>query len=178
MNFIEWLMLAPDGDASSPQQIGANITQYITLAVAVIAAVGAFVSKKAKTPADELARADFAYRKIEERLTEVDKDRTYLNEVVAALREQLRKADDDANESMEEKRKLRALVDLGEERIRQLMEENAALQKRIDNITAKVKAGEPITLQDVYGNVSAITPPLADDLGDLEFTVIPDKKEA
>lgn len=162
----------------SPQQVGLNITNYVTLAVAILALIGTFVTKKAKTPADELARADFAYKKIEERLTEVDKDRSYLNEVVSALREQLAKADDDANESMEEKRKLRLLVAAGDARIDELMRENKALQDRIDAITTKVKNGQPITLADIYGNVSTMTPALGNDLGDLEFTVIPEKKEA
>lgn len=139
--------------AASPQQAGLDITSYITLAVAVIALVSTFIQKKAKSPADELAKADFAYTKIKERLEEVDKDRSYLQSVVDALRERTRQLDKDANSDMAEKSKLRDLVETGEERIRGLQTENRTLQARLEMIAQKVRDDEPITLEDVYGKV-------------------------
>lgn len=174
MSYI-WETLVPLGE--SPQQIGINITSYVTLAVAVITLIGTFVSKKTRTPADELAKADFAYTKIRERLTEVDADRSYLSSVVDALRSQLQKADDDASLDMEEKRKLRALVTAGDFRIQELTRQNGELHDRLTAIAEKVRMGQHITLVDVYGNVSTITPAMGNDLGDLELTVVP-KKEA
>lgn len=162
----------------SPQQIGFNITSYITLAVALVAAIGTFVSKKAKTPADELAKADFAYTKIKERLDEVDKDRKYLQSVVDALRVQISKSDDDANMSMLEKRKLRELVDLGDKRIAELLQQNRDLNDRLSDIADKVRNGVPITLNDVYGDVDPLDNGTKNDLGDLELTVIPERKKS
>lgn len=141
---------------NTPQQAGLNLTAYVTLAVAVIALVSNFIQRKVKTPADELARADFAYRKIQERLEEVNKDRTYLQEVVDSLRLQLRKADTEAGSDMDEKNQLRNLVEQGELKIRTLTSENAELNNRLHSIADKVRNGEPITLSDVYGNVTEI----------------------
>lgn len=145
-----------ESNAATPQQTGLDITSYLTLAVALIALVSTFVQKKAKSPADELAKADFAYTKIKERLEEVDKDRAYLQSVVDALRERMRKVDIEAGVDMEERRQLRDLVDQGEERIRTLVGENRELQGRLENIAQKVKEDRPITLEDVYGNVTPI----------------------
>lgn len=152
-------LLAASLDASqaaSPQQTGLDITSYVTLAVAVIALVSTFITKKTKSPADELAKADFAYTKIKERLEEVDKDRGYLQSVVDALREQLRKADSDAGSDMAEKATLRDLVEQGEGRIRDLMRENRILEARLSSIAQKVRDDKPITLEDVYGKVTPI----------------------
>lgn len=154
--------------AASPQQAGLDITSYITLAVAVIALVSTFIQKKAKSPADELAKADFAYTKIKERLEEVDKDRSYLQSVVDALRERTRQLDKDANSDMAEKSKLRDLVETGEERIRGLQTENRTLQARLEMIAQKVRDDEPITLEDVYGKVPMT---VADLDADTERTV-------
>lgn len=145
-----------DPSAATPQQAGLDITSYITLAVAVIALISTFITKKTKSPADELAKADFAYTKIKERLEEVDKDRAYLQSVVDALRERMRKVDIEAGVDMEERRNLRELVEQGEDRIRTLLGENKLLQYRLENIAQKVKEDRPITLEDVYGNVDPI----------------------
>jgi len=146
-----------ESQAASPQQTGLDITSYITLAVAVIALISTFITKKTKSPADELAKADFAYTKIKERLEEVDADRSYLQSVVDALREQLRTFDKDATTDMKEKSNLRDLVEQGEERIRSLLSENRILEARLELIAQKVRDDEPITLEDVYGKVPTMT---------------------
>jgi hypothetical protein len=155
----------------TPQNLWLNITSYTSIVVALIALVGTFVSRKIKSPADELARADFAYKKISERLDEVNKDRTYLQSVIDTLRSQLTKMDTDATLSLEDKRKLRALVEEGEERIRQLVDENQVLNDRLSAIGKKVSLNQPITLADVYGFDDEIihTPSIAE----IEVTVSP-----
>lgn len=155
-------------DPESPQNIGLQLTQYASIIVALIALLGTFLSRKVKSPADELARADFAYKKIKERLDEVDSDRSYLQSVVDTLRVQLTKMDADAMLSMEDKRQLRKLVDEGERRIGQLQDENAVLQERLRNIAEKVRQNVPITLSDVYGRDAEVHTPTIEEI---ELTV-------
>lgn len=143
---------APD----SLQQTGLDITSYVTLLVAIIALVSSVITKKAKSPADELAKADFAYTQIKERLEEVNKDRAYLQSVVDALRLRARQTDKDATADMLEKQTLRELAEQGEDRIRKLERENTMLNQRLERIAEKVKNDEPITLGDVYGNVTPL----------------------
>jgi septal ring factor EnvC (AmiA/AmiB activator) len=124
----------------------------------VLALIGTVASRKVRTPADELARADFAYKKIAERLEEVNKDRAYLQSVIDMLRTQLTKLDIDAIISLEDKRKLRNLIDEGELRIQRLIEENGELHTRLSSIAEKVRNGKVITLYDVYGSSTADVP--------------------
>lgn len=152
----------------TPQNIGINIASYASIIVALIALIGTFVTRKVKSPADELARADFAYKKISERLDEVNKDRDYLQSVINALRDQLTKLDTDAGNSLEDRRKLRALVTEGELRIEQLIEENHILHDRLNAIAEKVRLGEAITLSDVYGIDTDVHTPTMEEI---EITV-------
>jgi len=155
---------------ATPQNIALNLTSYVSIIVAFIALVGTFISRKVKSPADELARADFAYKKISERLDEVNSDRKYLQSVIDTLRTQLTKFDTDATLSMEDRRILRKLVVDGEERVEQLAEENRILQDRLRDIAEKVRLGQQITLSDVYG-IDNDTPTPA--LEDIELTALP-----
>lgn len=169
------LLLAVMFTAATPpdtaQQFGLNIAQYASIIVAFIALAGTFISRKIKSPADELARADFAFKKITERLDEVNKDRAYLQSVIDTLRAQLTKFDNDASISMDDRRKLRLLVTEGEDRIRELVEENEILQERLTGIADKVRRGQPITLSDVYGeDDTALHTPGIDEM---ELTVSP-----
>lgn len=166
VNVVRLAAEAPD----TTQNLALNITSYASIIVALIALIGTFVSRKVKSPADELARADFAYKKISERLDEVNKDRAYLQSVIDTLRTQLAKFDTDASVSMEDKRALRNLVLEGEERIISLQEENRVLQERLSNIAEKVRRGQPITLSDVYGIDEDVHTPT---LEDIELTVSP-----
>ena len=167
---IRFDLVAAASNPDTPQNIALNFTSYVSIIVALIALVGTFVSRKMKSPADELARADFAYKKIAERLEEVNSDRKYLQSVIDTLRTQLDKFDKDATISMEDRRKLRNLVNEGEERIEQLGEENRVLQERLDNIAEKVRLGQPITLSDVYGIDNDIHTPT---LEEIELTTPP-----
>lgn len=148
----------------TPQNFALNLTSYVSIVVALIALVGTFVSRKVKSPADELARADFAYKKISERLEEVNNDRKYLQSVIDTLRSQLTKFDTDAALSMEDRRKLRLLVKQGEDRIEQLFEENKVLQDRLGNIAEKVRLGQLITLADVYGIDNDVHTPTLEEI--------------
>lgn len=156
--------------ADTTQNSWLNITSYVSIVVALIALVGTFVSRKVKSPADELARADFAYKKINERLEEVNKDRVYLQSVIDTLREQLRKLDQEAGISIDDKRNLRRLVTEGERRIEELSEQRDALQDRLDKIADKIRLGQVITLADVYGDDLDIRTPT---LEEIELTVPP-----
>lgn len=157
-------------DPDNPQNIALNISSYVSIIVALIALIGTFISRKIKSPADELARADFAYKKIAERLEEVNNDRKYLQSVIDTLRDQLTKFDKDATISMEDRRKLRNLVNEGEHRIEQLGDENRILQDRLGNIAEKVRIGLPITLSDVYGIDNDLHTPT---LEEIELTTPP-----
>lgn len=154
----------------TPQNLALTLTSYASIIVALIALLGTFISRKLKSPADELARADFAYKKISERLEEVNNDRKYLQSVIDTLRNQLTKFDSDATVSMEDRRKLRKLVGEGEERIEQLGDENRVLQDRLGNIAEKVRIGQEITLSDVYGIDNDVHTPT---LEEIELTTPP-----
>lgn len=154
----------------TPQNIALNITSYASIIVALIALIGTFISRKVKSPADELARADFAYKKISDRLEEVNKDRTYLQSVIDTLRSQLAKLDADASLSMEDRRKLRNLVSEGELRVEALIDENRILQERLSAIAEKVRLGQVITLSDVYGFDEDVHTPT---LEEIELTTPP-----
>ena len=156
--------------SATPQNIGLSITSYASIVVALIALIGTFVSRKVKSPADELARADFAYKKIAERLDEVNNDRSYLQSVIDTLRTQLTKLDLDAGLSIEDRRKLRSLVNEGEHRIEQLFDENRILQERLERVATKVRLGHAITLFDVYGATGQLTTP---NFEDIELTIPP-----
>lgn len=156
--------------SETPQNTALNISSYVGIVIALIALVGTFVSRKIKSPADELARADFAYKKISERLEEVNNDRKYLQSVIDTLRTQMTKLDDDATADMEDRRKLRKLVVEGERRIGQLCDENHILQDRLHAIGDKVRLGMVITLADIYGVDNDIPTPTIEDI---ELTVPP-----
>ena len=177
MTFLLGMMLSPyvvndllAQAPSTPQNFALNITSYVSIIVALIALIGTFISRKVKSPADELARADFAYKKISDRLEEVNNDRKYLQSVIDTLRTQLTKFDNDATISMEDRRVLRKLVMDGEERVEQLVEENRVLQDRLRDIAEKVRLGHQITLADVYGvDMDVHTPTLEE----IELTTPP-----
>ena len=170
LTFATFSVVSMTVDPESPQNIALNISSYVSIIVALIALIGTFISRKIKSPADELARADFAYKKIAERLEEVNNDRKYLQSVIDTLRDQLTKFDKDATISMDDRRKLRNLVGEGEHRIEQLGEENRILQDRLGNIAEKVRIGVPITLSDVYGIDNDIRTPT---LEEIELTTPP-----
>ncbi len=161
----------------TPQTTLLVFGQIVTVVVAIIALVGNIGARKVKTPADDLARAEFAYTKIKERLAEVDGDRKFLSETNEALREALQRADNEATATIEEKRNLRRLIEQGDQRIAELESANRVLNARLENIAEKVRTHQPITLTDVYGgsNVVDITTGSLEvtdhlGLGDVEMT--------
>ena len=164
------LLAATDPGVSeyfSPVQVASYIGQFVTLLVAVFALIQVAVSKKIKTPADNQAERDFAYRLIKERLDEANKDREVLTNTVTYLRDDARKRDIQDSEDYEREQQRTELIRSLNHRITELDNKVNELQHRLGHIGAKVRKGESITLSDVYGSEYN---DLDDGLGDIELT--------
>lgn len=157
-------------DYFSPVQVGSYIGQFVTLLVAVFALIQVAVSKKIKTPADNQAERDFAYRLIKERLDEANNDREVLTKTVNYLREDARKRDMQDTEDYQREQERTDLIRSLNTRITELDSKVNELQHRLGHIGSKVRNGEAITLSDVYGKEYD---DLDDGLGDVELTQVP-----
>lgn len=164
------MITEPAGDFFSPQQIGLYIGQAVTLILAIFAFIQVVAAKKIRTPADNQAREDFAYRVLKERLDEANADRAVLTDTVNYLREDARKRDVQDNEDFEREQQRVDLVRSLNTRISDLSRQVQELEQRQDAIADKVRRNFPITLADIYGTgVSNI----AEGLGDVEMTQVP-----
>lgn len=125
----------------------------------------AIVNKRLRTPADKLASEDFAYKVIKERLEEANADRKVLTDTVNYLRDDARKRDQtDAQDFEREQEREKLIRDLNR-RIGQLEMAIQKYESRLERLATKVKAGEPITLRDIYDTDMNST------VGDLEDTI-------
>ena len=124
--------------------------------------VQSVVSKRVRSPADKLAGEEFAYRVLKERLDEANADRKVLSETVDYLREDARKRDAvDAEDFDREQKRIQLVRDLNR-RIGELENHIRAYENRLSMLAEKVRAGNPITVSDIYD----IPDPLPEDLED------------
>lgn len=145
----------------SPIELTQAIGQVLTFLASGVAIVVALVNKKARTPADDQARAEFGYRVLQERYNESVADRKVLSETVDYLREQGR-------QDFEREQKKEELIRSLNRRITELTQQIDDYESRMSRLAHKVRNHEPITLSDIYGE-----PPEEDPLGELERTIIP-----
>ena len=128
----------------------------------ILTIVQAVLTKRLRSPADRLAGEDFAYRVLKERLDEANADRKVLSETVDYLREDARKRDAvDAEDFDREQKRIQLVRDLNC-RIGELETHIRAYENRLSMLAEKVRAGNPITLSDIYD----IPDPLPEDLED------------
>ena len=151
----------------SPQQIGLYIGQLVTILVAGFALVQVIVAKKIRTPADNQAREDFAYKVLKERLEEANADRAVLTETVNYLREDARKRDIQDSEDFSREQQRTDLIRSLNRRISDLNQQIQDYQHRQDAIAHKVRNNHAVTLADIYGSEFN---EVSDGLGDVELT--------
>ena len=145
----------------NPIELSQTIGQALTFLTAAIAIIVALVNKKARTPADDQARAEYGYRVLKERYDESVADRKVLSDTVDYLREQGR-------QDFDREQKKEDLIRSLNRRITELTRQIDEFEARIARLADKVRNGQPITLTDIYGN-----PPDDDPLDELERTVAP-----
>lgn len=147
----------------TPQQIASYITQAVTLFGTIAAIIIAIVPKKIRTPSDNQAREDFAYKLLKDRYDELVAQVASLQEIEKYLRDQGRQ-DFDREQKKEE------LIRSLNEEVERLKRKISELTRRQDSIAYKVRHGMVITLIDVYGEEIAGAAIPAEGLGDLEMT--------
>lgn len=98
-----------------------------------------------KKPSDRQAEVEFAVELLREQITKAERDAERWLEVERFLRGELDKADAD-------KQKLRELLGKANAQIEELLIERQELQKRLTRLAEKVGRGEDITLEDIAGH--------------------------
>lgn len=151
----------------TPQQVGLYVGQVVTLILAGFALIQVIAAKKIRTPADNQAREDFAYRVLKERLEEANADRAVLTETVNYLREDARKRDTQDSEDFAREQQRTDLIRSLNTRISDLTQQVDDLKIRQDHIADKVRKNLAITLADIYGREFN---EVSDGLGDVELT--------